>query len=108
MTSLRTSRWNHTKIRGILRYLKRAVAWHAALDTLCSNKTLPEFLKNIVIGVVEIPSFLCSVMTLPETSDEFFVWFLHMMERRDHVVKALADHSSDTFSPGAVSMLKAN
>ena len=47
-------------------------------------------------------------MTLPETSDEFFVWFLHMMERRDHVVKALADHSSDTFSPGAVSMLKPN
>jgi len=85
----------------VLRYLKRVVAWHAAVDTLCNHKTTPRLLKNIVVGVIEVPRFLSSVMTLPEISDEFFVRFPQKVKSHEDVVETLADHCSDTF-PGCV------
>ena len=81
----------------VLRYLERVVAWHKAVDTLCSNKITPGLLKNIVIGVIEVPRFLSSAMTLPEICDEFFVRFPHMMDYYEPVVKTLANHGSDAF-----------
>jgi len=82
----------------VLRYLKRVVAWHAAVDTLCNHKTTPRLLENIVVGVIEVSRSLSSVMTL---SDEFFVRFPQKVKSHEDVVETLADHCSDTF-PGCV------
>ena len=84
----------------VFRCLTRVVAWHTAVHALCNNRKTCRLLKNIVVGVIEVPHSLSSVMTLPEISDEFFVQFPQTMKSHK-LVKTLADRASDAF-PGCV------
>ncbi|KIM55278.1 hypothetical protein SCLCIDRAFT_52854, partial [Scleroderma citrinum Foug A] len=71
----------------VLRYLWTVVTWHEAVYTLCNNKALPKLLKDIEIGLVQVPRSPSSVLTLPEISKEFFKRFPFMilyLEKRCH------------------------
>ena len=60
-----------------LRYLKRVVVWHAAVDALFSSKVRPELLKNIDICTLVLLRYCSpsSLMAREEITDEFFVQF---------------------------------
>ena len=79
----------------VLRYLWTVVAWHAAVNTLCSDKALPKLLKDIEIGLVQVPRSPSSVPTLPEISDEFFIRFPDMIRDRQVVMETLESHYSE-------------
>ena len=79
----------------VLRYLWTVVAWHAAVNTLCSDKALPKLLKDIEIGLVQVPRAPSSVPTLPEISDEFFIRFPDMIRDRQVVMETLESRYSE-------------
>ena len=79
----------------VLRYLWTVVAWHSAVNTLCSNRVLPKLLKDIEIGLVQVPRSPSSALTLPEISEEFFKRFPHMIRKRQVVLKALESRYSE-------------
>ena len=79
----------------VLRYLWTVVAWHAAVYTLCNNKALPELLKDIEIGFIQMPRSPSSVLTLPEISEEFFKRFPLMIRKRQVVLKTLERRYSE-------------
>ena len=66
--------------------------WHATVNTLCNDETLPELLKNIDIGLVEVPPSPTSVLTLREISDEFFTRFPDRMRDHQAVLETLEIH----------------
>ncbi|KIM61445.1 hypothetical protein SCLCIDRAFT_1215887 [Scleroderma citrinum Foug A] len=85
----------------VLRYLWTVVAWHAAVNTipptntLCNDKALPKLLKDIEIGLVQVPQSPSSVPTLPEISDEFFIRFPDMIQDRQVVLETLESRYSE-------------
>ena len=79
----------------VLRYLWTVVAWHAAVNTLCGNRVLPKLLKDIEIGLVQVPRSPSSALTLPEISEEFFKRLPHMIRKRQVVLKALESRYSE-------------
>ena len=56
-------------------------------NTLCNDKALPKLLKDIEIGLVQVPQSPSSVPTLPEISDEFFIRFPDMIQDRQVVLE---------------------
>jgi len=79
----------------VLRYLRTVVAWHAAIYALCSNEALPGLLKNIEIGLIEVPSSPPEILTQGEISAEFFRRFPVMVPVRQEVDEILKSRYSD-------------
>ena len=79
----------------VLHYLWTVVALHAAVHSLCSNDALPELLKDIKFGLVQVPRSPSSVLTLGEISKEFFIRFPDMIQDRHVVLNTLKDGYSE-------------
>ncbi|KAF8414845.1 hypothetical protein L210DRAFT_852298 [Boletus edulis BED1] len=88
-----------TQGQQVYRYLRTIVAWHTAVRSLTEDAAIAQVLRNLQIGLVEVPPSSSTVLTLPQVSEALLARFPDMRKfGEDDLLTTLTTRYSNKFT----------
>ncbi|KAG1889553.1 hypothetical protein F4604DRAFT_1569243 [Suillus subluteus] len=86
----------------VLRHLKAIVAWHMAVETLCSSRNSQVAHGKLVLGLLDVPHCGFEIASLDDIYEEYFKRYASNSEAHQAAVKSFMDTYLPQSFPGTI------